>query len=80
MAIKQTSKLTFPGVTEDEYEIFDAQARQDAQSAVQKANNANSTAQSALSVANGKLKTVTLKTSYADDTKTLSITLQTSTS
>lgn len=80
MAKKQTSIIAFPGVTEDEYEVFDQQARKDAQTAIQSANAAKSTATNALSVANGKLKSATLQTSYADSTKTLSITLTTTTS
>lgn len=80
MAKKQTSIIAFPGVTEDEYEVFDQQARKDAQTAIQTANTAKSTATNALSVANVKLKSATLQTNYADSTKTLSITLTTTTS
>lgn len=65
MAVKQTSILEFPGVTEDTYEVYDEQARTDASNA--------------LSVANGKLKSVTLKATYKDSSKTLSISLETST-
>ena len=72
MGIKQTSKLAFPGVTDDVYELYDAQARTDA-------NAAKQAAQNALNVANGKLKSAVLQTSYQELNKTLSITIQTNT-
>ena len=79
MALKQTSILAFPGITEDEYEIYDRQARQDAQTAISTANSANATAGNALNVANGRLKSASLQTNYEDDTKTLNIRLITNT-
>lgn len=65
MALKQTQILEFPGVTEDTFEVFDGEARD--------------TANNALSTANSKLKTATLQTEYAEETKTLKLTLLTNT-
>lgn len=67
MANKQLSSIIITG-DENTYEVYDETARSMAQLA-------ESTATQAQTTANSKLKTVSLQSSYADESKTLTLNL-----
>ena len=86
MANQNLSIIKISSNPNDAYIIYDEQARTLANSAQSTAQTAQSTAQtakttadSAKSIANSKLKTAVLNSSYDSDTKSLTLSLSTTT-
>ena len=66
-------------ITDETARTTASTAQSTAQTAQSTAQTAQSTAEAAQSTANSKLKTATLQSSYEEQTKTLTVTLNTST-